>query len=181
MAVSQTGHSFLPSLCSSKYWSALCYYRLVQTTMNWHVTVNIAIVIHQGNHKVCGPLLSGSFPSRELLIFWNHPFWYMYKFGSVQFISVIQSCLTLLDPMDCSTPGLPVYYQHPELTQTHIHWVGDANQPSHPPLSPSPPTFNLSQHQGLFKWVSSSHKVTKVLELQLQHQSFQWIFRTDFL
>ena len=91
MTVSQTGHSFLPSLCSSKYWSALCYYRLVQTTMNWRVTVNIAIVIHQGSHKVCGPLLSGSFPSREVLIFWNHPFWYMYKFGSVYFSHSVTS------------------------------------------------------------------------------------------
>ena len=83
--------------------------------------------------------------------------------------------------MDCSTPGLPVHYQLLEFTQTHVHWVGDAIWPSHPLLSPSPPTFNLSQHQGLFKWVSSSHQVSKVLEFQFQHQSFQWIFRTDFL
>ena len=69
----------------------------------------------------------------------------------------------------------------PEFTQTYVHWVGDAVQPSHPLSSPSPPAFNLSQHQGLFKWVSSSHQVSKVLEFQLQHQSFQWIFRTDFL
>ena len=69
------------------------------------------------------------------------------SFSSVQFSSVIQSCLTLCDPMVCSTPGLPVYHQLPEFTQTHVHWVGDAIQPSHPLLSPSPPTFNLSQHQ----------------------------------
>ena len=99
----------------------------------------------------------------------------------VQFSSVAQSCPTLCDPMDCSTPGLPVYLQFPELTQTHVHWVGDAIQPSHLLSSPSPPTFNLSQHQGLFKWVSSSHQVAKVLEFQPQHQSFQWTFRTDFL
>ena len=68
-----------------------------------------------------------------------------------------------------------------EFTQTHVHWVGDAIQPSHPLLSPSPPVLNLSQHQGLFQWVSSSHQVAKLLELQLQHQFFQWIFRTDFL
>ena len=67
------------------------------------------------------------------------------------------------------------------LLKTHVLWVGDAIQPSHPLLSPSPPAFNLSQHQGLFQWVSSSHQVAKVLEFQLQHQSFQWIFRTDFL
>ena len=83
--------------------------------------------------------------------------------------------------MDCSTPGLPVHHQLPEFTQTHGHWVGDAIQPSHPLSSPSPPAFNLSQHQSLFKWVSSSHQVAKGLEFQLQHQSFQWIFRIDFL
>ena len=68
-----------------------------------------------------------------------------------EFSSVAQSCLTLCNPMDCSMPGLPVHHQLPELTQTHVHGVGDAIQPSHPLLSPSPPTFNLSQHQGLFK------------------------------
>ena len=95
--------------------------------------------------------------------------------------SVTQSCLTLCDSMDCSMPGFPVHHQLPELAQTHVHRVSDAIQPSHPLLSPSPPTFNLSQHQGLFQWVSSLHQVAKVLEFQLQHQSFQWIFRTDFL
>ena len=97
-----------------------------------------------------------------------------------QFSSVAQSCPTLCDPMDCSAPGFPVYHQLPELAQSHVHWVGDAIQPSHP-LSPSSPAFILSQHQGLFKWVSSSHQVAKVLEFQLQHQSFQWTLRTDFL
>ena len=97
------------------------------------------------------------------------------------FSSVSQSCPTLCDPMNCSTPGLPVHHQLPELTQTHVHPVGDAIQPSHPLSSHSPPAFNLSQHQGLFQTVSSSHQVAKVLEFQLQHQSFQWIFRTDFL
>ena len=82
--------------------------------------------------------------------------------------------------MDCSTTGLPVHHQLPEFTQTHVHWVGDANQPSRPLLAPSPPTFNLSQHQGLFRWVSSLHQMAKILEFQLQHQSFQWIFRTYF-
>ena len=97
----------------------------------------------------------------------------------VQFSSVVQSCLTSCDPMDCSTLDLPVHHQLPEFTQTHVHWVGDAIQPSHPLSSPSPPAFNLSQHQSLFKWVSSSHQVAKVLEFQLQHQSFPWIYRTD--
>ena len=88
---------------------------------------------------------------------------------SVQFSSVAQSCPTLCDPMSCSTPGLPVHYQLPEPTQTHVHRVGDAIQPSHPLSSPSPPALSLSQHQGLFKWVSSLHQVAKVLEFQLQH------------
>ena len=83
--------------------------------------------------------------------------------------------------MDCSTPGFPVHHQLLEFTQTHVHWVGDAIQSSHPLSSPSPPTFNLSQHQGLFQGISSSHQVAKGLEFQLQHQSFQWVFRTDFL
>ena len=95
--------------------------------------------------------------------------------------SVAQSCPNLCDPMNCSIPGLPVHHQLPKLAHTHVHRVGDTIQPSHPLFSPSPPTFNLSQHQGLFQWVSSSHRVAKVLEFQLQHQSFQWIFRTDFL
>ena len=83
--------------------------------------------------------------------------------------------------MDCSTPGLPVHHHLLEFTQTHVHGVSDAIQPSHPLLSPSPLAFNLSQQQGLFPRVSSLHQVAKVLEFQLQHQSFQWIFRTDFL
>ena len=101
--------------------------------------------------------------------------------SSVQFSSVIHACLTLCDPMNCGMPVLPVHHQLPELTQTHVHRVGDAIQPSHPLSSPSPSALNLSQHQGLFKWVSSSHLVAKVLEFRLQHQSFQWIFRTDLL
>jgi len=100
---------------------------------------------------------------------------------SVQFSSVTELCPTLCDSMDCSMPGFPVHHQLLDLAQTHVHWVSDAIQPSHPLSSPSPSTFNLSQHQGLFKWVNSSHEVAKVLELQLQHQSFQWIFRTDSL
>ena len=91
--------------------------------------------------------------------------------------SVPQSCPTLCDPMDCSMLGLPVHPHLPEFTQTHVHWVGDAIQPSHPLLSPSSLSFNLSQHQGLFQWVSSLHQVAKVLEFQFRHQSFQWIFR----
>ena len=99
--------------------------------------------------------------------------------SSVQFSSVTQLCPTLCNPMNCSMPGLPVHHQLPESNETHVHQVGDATQLSHPLSSPSPPAPNLSQHQGLFKWVSSSHQVAKVLEFQLEHQSFQWTPRTD--
>ena len=102
-------------------------------------------------------------------------------FSSVQFSSVVQPCLTLCDPMNHSTPGLPVHHQLLEFTQTYVYWIGDAIQPSHPLSSPFPPAVNLSQHQGLFKWVSSTHEVAKVLEFQLQHQSFQWTPRTHLL
>ena len=105
----------------------------------------------------------------------------MLFFEDYSFSSVTQLCPTLCNPMNCSTPGLPVHHQLLGFTQTHVHRVGDAIQPSHPLSSPSPPAFNLSQHQGPFKWVSSSHQVAKVLELQLQHQSFQWTPSTDLL
>ena len=88
--------------------------------------------------------------------------------GSVQFSSVTQSCLTLCDPMDCSAPGLPVHHQLLEFTQTHVRWTGDAIQPSHPLLSPTSLVFNLSQPQGLFQWVSSSHQMAKVLKIEQQ-------------
>ena len=85
-------------------------------------------------------------------------------FSSVKFsLSRVRLC----DPMDCRTPGLPVHHQLPEFTQTHVHWVSDAIQPSHSLSSPSPPAFNLSQHQGLFKLVSSLHQMAKILEFQL--------------
>ena len=101
----------------------------------------------------------------------------------VQFSSVAQSCPTLRDTMDHSIPGLPVHRQLPESIQTHLHWLSDAIQPSHhlSSPSPSPSVFNLSQHQGLFKWVSSLHQMAQVLEFQLQHQSFQWTLRIDLL
>ena len=102
-----------------------------------------------------------------------HTSWEMlHSWGNSGNSSVAQSCPTLCNPMDCSMRGLPVHHQLPEFTQTHVHWVSDAIKPSHPLLSPSSPTFNLSQHQGLFKWVPSSHQVAKVLEFQLQHQAF---------
>ena len=88
-------------------------------------------------------------------------------FSSVQFSSVTQSCPTLCNPMNRSTPGFSVHHRLPEFTQTHVHWIGDAIQLSHPLSSPSPPAPNPSQHQSLFQWVNSSHEVAKVLEFQL--------------
>ena len=104
-----------------------------------------------------GDQYEGSSENKTRPIIWSN-YW-----ASVQFSSVAQSCPTLCDPMNCSTPGLPVHHQLPELTQTRVHQVGDAIQPSHPLLSPSP-AFSLSQHQSLFQWVNSSHEVAKVLE-----------------
>ena len=97
----------------------------------------------------------------------------------VQFSSVAQPLSDSLWPHGLSMPGF--HQQLPELIQTQVLWVGDAVQASHPLLSPCPPAFNLFQHQDLFQWVSSSHQVAKVLEFQLQHQSFQWVFRTNYL
>ena len=107
--------------------------------------------------------------------------WHLQYLTSVQFSSVTKSCRTRCDHMNRSTPGLPVHHQLPKSTQIHVHRVGDAIQSSHPLSAPSPPALNLSQHLGLFKWVSSLHQVAKVLEFQLQHQSFQWTLRTDLL
>ena len=101
------------------------------------------------------------------------------SFSSVRFGSIPHR-VWLCDRMNHSMPDLPVCHQLPEFTQTHVHWVSDAIQPSHPPSSSSP-TLSHSQHQGLFQWVNSSHQMAKGLEFQLQHLSFQWIFRVDFL
>ena len=114
-------------------------------------------------------------PSRSFLYSSSVYSWHLF------FNSVTQSCLTLCDSMDCSRPGFPINHQLPELAKLHDHWVSDAIQISHPLSSPYPPDFNLSQHRGLFQWVSSSHHMAKVLKFELQHQSFQWIYRTDFL
>ena len=107
----------------------------------------------------------------------------MIKFTNNSHIVVVQSLsrVSLCDPMDCSMPGFAVHHQLPELAQTHVHWVGDAIQTSCPLLSPFPPAFYLSQHQGLFQWISSLYQVAKVVEFQLYHQSFKCIFSIDFL
>ena len=101
-----------------------------------------------------------------------------HRFSSIQFSRSVVS--DFLPPMNHSTPGFPVHHQLLESTQTYVHWVGDAIQPSHPLLSPSPPALNLSQHQGLYQWVSSSHQMVKVLEFQLQHQSYFGINNSCF-
>ena len=93
---------------------------------------------------------------------------------------VTELCPTLCDPTDCSTSGSSVLHYFPDFAQTNIHWASDAIQPSQPLLPPTPPALNLLHHQSLLQWVSS-HRVAKVFELQLQHESFQWIFRVDFL
>ena len=128
----------------------------------------------------CYFLLQGIFLTQGLnldLLHWQANFLPLLHRGStllaatsVQFSSVAQSCLILCGPMYCSTPGCPVYHQLLELAQTHAHWISDAIQPSHPLSSPSP-AFNLSKN----------HQPARVLEFQLQHQSFLWVFRTDFL
>ena len=107
---------------------------------------------------------------------WERQEWQTDGGRSIQFSSVTQSCPVLCKPMHCSTPGFPVQHQLPELAQTHFHRVSDDIQPSHSLSSPSP-AFSLSQHQGLFQWVSTSNQVARVLELHLQHHSFQLIFR----
>ena len=101
----------------------------------------------------------------EIIGKWDYWNWINYSlFSSVQFSSVTQLCPTPCDSMNHSMPGLPIHHQLPESTQTHVHQVGDAIQPSHPLSSPTPPALNRSQHQGLFQWVNSSHEVAKVLE-----------------
>ena len=99
----------------------------------------------------------------------------------IRFSSVAQSCLTLCDSMNHSTPGLPVHHQLPEFTQIHVHWVGDVIQAAHPLLSPSPPPSIFPSIRVFSNESVLRHQVTRILEFQLQHQSFQWIFRTDFL
>ena len=141
------------------------------TKYHWHVHVQgVHCVIYKVN-IICNNL----FITIKLL-----KLIYINKLITVQsissFSSVAQSCLTLCNPMGCSTPHFPVYHQLPELAQTCVHRVSDAIQPSQPQSSPSPLAFHLSQHQGLF----TLHQVAKILEFQLQHQSFQWIFRTAF-
>ena len=151
------------------YW---CYLKKLQSKIWKNQTVSKShncipeenLKIHIGKQN-CSTLtkvkiaVSGTYqilPSMQ----WNRNIWSIIR-------SVAQSCPTLCDPMNRSTPGLPVHHQLPEFTETHVHWVSDANQPSHPLSSPSPLAPNPSQRQSLFQWVNSSHEVAKVLEFQL--------------
>ena len=104
-----------------------------------------------------------------------------FRFAKWSCCSVAKSCPTLCDPVAYSTPGFPVLHYLLDFAKSHVHWVNDAILPSHPLLPPSPPALDVSQHQGLSQWVGSSYRVANVLALQFQHQSFQWIFRVDFL
>ena len=127
----------------------------------------------RGWFEVEGPIVCGKEKSRRELQLSGFLLWCC--------CSVTQSCPTLCNPMDCSMPGFPVLHYLPEFAKTHVHWVSDAIQPSHPLSPTSRPSLDPSQHQGLVQWVGSLHQVVKLLELQLHHQSFQWIFRVNFL
>ena len=157
--------SFQSKLCWFIYDSAESHYGRLGISFHL-IRITFEIFTYFGQYKNRSTIISCELSMRSLCL---------------QLNSVTQSRPTLCNPMNRSTPGLPIHHQLPESTQTHVHWVSDAFQPSHPLSSPSPPALNLSQHQDLFKWVNSLHQVAKVLEFQLQHQSFQWIFRTDFL
>ena len=134
------------------------------------------------SHLVSSASVWGSWNrTRYMTLLW-HLSSKSYKTSLTVFFSSIQfSCSVMSLFVAAWTLSIPVHHQLPELAQTHVHRVGDAIQPPHPLLSPPPSAFNLSQHQGLFQWVSSLNQVASVLEFQLQHQSFQWIFKTAFL
>ena len=121
---------------------------------------------------------------KEIWLICSTKFTFEIKNGNVYYhfcCSVANLCLTLCYPINCSMLGFPILHFLLEFAQTHVHWVSDAIQPSHPLPPPSPPDLNLSHYQGLFQWVGSSHQVAKILELQFQHQTFQRIFRVCFL
>ena len=132
-------------------------------------------------HLSCFHVRPQSGPAVNILVdvFWRTKAHILHWMHTLVFSHVVTS--GSLRPHGMQRARLPFLHYPSEFVQTHVLWFGDAIQPSHPLLSPSPPAFNLPQHQGLFQWVSSSHQVAKVLEFQLQYQSFQWIFRVDFL
>ena len=127
------------------------------------------------------PRINHAMMSLSLPTSHTHPltlFWTSLSISSVQWLSCIRLSAT---PWIAACQGFSVHHQLPEFTQIHVHRVSDAIQPSHPLSSPSPPVPSPSQHQSVFQWVNSSHEVAKVLEFQLQHQSFQWTPRTGLL
>ena len=151
------------------FWVWDIHYSVFFFLISWNVVnnflTNILLVIYKDNSDQTDQLTN-----RTL----NH-----WKFNCC--CSVAQTHWTLCDPLDCRTPGFPDLHHLLKLAQTHVHQFADAIQPFHPLTSPSPFAFNLFHHQALYQWVGSCHQVAKVLELQLQHQAFQWTFRTDFL
>ena len=155
---------------STLYWSLITM-KLIDTTANWKHKWQLQWTWEMCNHRTV--------TSRIALIFVVGITTFIKGYWSTTFVVVELLRPTLCDSMDCSTWGYPFLHHLLEFAQTLVHWVNDAIQPSCPLSPPSPPAFNLSHHQGLFQWVSSSHQVAKVLELQ--QQSFQWIFRDDFL
>ena len=144
------------------------YFSSIQSVSRFRFFVTPWIAARQASQSITNSRSSLRLTSIESV---STTSFFLSNFGkykiSVQFSSVAQSCSTLCDPMNHSTPGLPVHHQLQEFTQTHVHWVHDAIQPSHPRSSPSPPAPNPSQHQSLFQWVNSWHEVAKVLEFQL--------------
>ena len=161
----------LPSICQQ-------IWKIQQWPQDWKRSVFIPVP-KKGNAKDCSnyrTVVLISHASKVMLKILQARLqqYINWELTDVQFSSVAQLCPTLCDPMNRSTWGLPVHHQLPQSTQTHVHWVSGAIQSSYPLSFLSPPALNLSQHQGLFKWVSSLHQVAKVLEFQLQHQSFQW-------
>ena len=158
---------------------------LIKTILRYHFSLSRLVKVQKSSNTLFARLWGSRLSYiADKNTKWCNPYGWecssiWWKISSVKSLSHVWLSVT---PWTAgSTPGFPVHHQLPELAQSQVHWVCVAIQKSHPLLSPFPPIFNLSQHQGLFKWVSASHQVAKVLELQLQHQSFQWIFRTDFL
>ena len=145
--------------------------RLQRSGLNWATEQSLILQLKKLQRNHCSRVKS------KVLVIWQRPTLSTSQSTS-QYFSVVSESLW---PMDCSMPGFPVHNHLPELAQTHVYLVSDAIQPSHTLWYPSPPAFNLSQHQGLFQRVSSSHQVTNKMEFQIQHQSFQWISRIDFL
>ena len=169
LIISNIEHLFL---CLFALWMSYLETCLFRSSDHFWLDFFLDIELHELYVNLGDESLVNSIICEYFLPFCKLPFHFVcgFKKGSFtkhQIRSVAQSCLTLCDPMNCSTPGLPVPHQLPEFTQTQVHQVSDAIQPSHPLSYPSPPAPNPSQHQGLFQWVNSSHEVAKVLELQL--------------